>query len=360
MLASCKNIILTTILLLLTSCSTPEYKEALRAYELAKSTQDVQKLTIALSTLATLAPDEYQAEFIKAEKATTLLEQAKAYQSQQNNYAAYLSSHASYRSIPNEAAKRILISSGDKLFPLLKAKASIEHSFQTRPKQLAQLFKQYSKLPVGDWDLIKVNASVAQLSKAVIALQKALDLIPMESNIPEIALWQKTIEHQITIVIKARDYFSNLALNHSANSLKILNNNLSAESSKLLSLLRSNFAKESMKPSFIKAKNKYVTFQNLIENLSLAANLSTRDIHVDWYSDWKKIELATLSPKGDFENYPLKKEERNRQLDTYLELNKIDIPRLDAEFSHKEDFYKKFPEIISLTEKLNMDKALLI
>lgn len=360
MLVSGKNIILISVLLLLISCSTPEYKEALRNYELAKSTQDIQKLTIALSTLATLAPDEYHAEFIKAEKATILLEQAKASQSQHNNYEAYLSSHASYRSIPSYAAKKILVSSGDKLFPLLKSKTSVEQSFQTRPKQIAQLFEQYRKLPVENWDLIKVNATVAQLSKTTIELQKALYLVPMESNIPEISLWQIAIEHQISIVIKAREYFSNLALSYSANSLKELNNDLSAESSKLLSLVRSNFAKETMKPLFIKAKNEYATFQSLIENLSLAANLSTKDIHVDWYSDWRSIELATLFPKGDFENYPLKKDDRNIQIDKYLDISRIDIPCLDAEFSRKENFYKKFPKIMSLVEKLNWDKELLI
>lgn len=360
MRARCKNIVLITVLLLLTSCSSAEYKEALRAYELAKLAQDIQQLTITLSRLATLAPKEYKTEFIKAEKAITLLEQAKVYQTQKNNYAAYLSSHESYRSIPNYAAKKILISSGESLFPLLKAKFSIDHSFQSRPKQLTKLFEQYSTLPVDNWNLIKVNAAVAQLSKAAIELQKALVLTPLHTKIPEISLWQEAITHQISIVIKARDYFSNLALNYSANRLKKINNNLSTESSNLLSLVRSTFAKESMQSSFLKAKNQYAPFQRLIENLSLAANLSTKDIHVDWYSPWKDIELATLDPKGDFENYPLKKQERNKRLEAYLDIDRINIPRVDAEFNHKEGFYEKFPEIISLTEKLNTDKALLI
>jgi hypothetical protein len=360
MLAACKNIIIIVLLLLLASCSSAEYKEALRAYESAKSSQNIQQLTAALSTLARLAPDEYQVEFVKTKKAKTLLEQAQDYQSQNNNYAAYLASHQSYRSIPSQAAKNILVSAGDKLYPLLQAIISIDHSFESRPKQLTKFFEQYSDLPVEEWDLIKVNTSVTQLSKALKELQKAHELLIPSDDSLDVELLQAAIEAQIIIISEARDYFSNLALYHSAKILKALNSELSNESSTLLSLVRTKFAKKTMEPSFLKANSHFLPFQELIENMSLAANLNKKDIHADWYQHWINIVNTTLEPNDNFENYPLKKNYRNKQLDVYLNKNRISIPILSQAYSDKSALYKNFPAIITLTEKLQLDKALLI
>ena len=360
MLAACKNIIIIVLLLLLASCSSAEYKEALRAYESAKSSQNIQQLTAALSTLARLAPDEYQVEFVKTKKAKILLEQAQNYQAQNNNYAAYLASHQSYRSIPNQAAKDILVSTGDTLSPLLQAKNSIDHSFEYRPKQLTKLFEKYRVLPVDEWDLIEVNSSVTKLSKAIKELQKAHELVIPNISELEVALLQTVIAEQIIIVSKARDYFSNLALYHSAEVLKALNIELSNESSTLLSLVRTKFAKKSMEPSFLKANSHFLPFQELIENMSLAANLSKKDIHADWYENWINIVNATLEPSDNFENYPIKKSYRNKQLDVYLNKNRISIPILSEAYSDKSALYKNLPTIVSLTEKLQLDKALLI
>tara|TARA_R110000737_G_scaffold75372_2_gene105021 strand:+ start:3935 stop:5017 length:1083 start_codon:yes stop_codon:yes gene_type:complete len=357
---SWKNILLIMVLLLLTSCSSAEYRAALSAYQSAKSTQNLEDLICALNTLAKLAPETYQAEYVKAEQANTLLEQAFSHQAAKNDYDAYLSSHASYRSVPNASAKKILIRSGENLLPLLKAKMSIDSSFQYRPAQLTDLFQKYSVLPVSNWDLIEVNTTVEHLSRAIKALQTAFDLAAQNTSIAEVTLWQAAIAEQVNMATKARDYLTHLALYHSANILKKMNNDLSAESTKLLALVRQKLAKASMQPAFLSARNQYAPFQSLVVNLSLAANLSVKDKHVGWYQHWHNLELATLEPSGEFKDYPLGKGVRETQFDAFLDRKKIKLPILTDAFNNKSAFQQRFPKIIALTEKLQTDKALLI
>jgi hypothetical protein len=106
MLTRYKSFLLIISLFLLTSCSSAEYQEALRLYEIAKANKNIYQLNTALSTLAKLAPEEYQTEFVKVAKAKKLLEQAQYAQTQGNNYSAYLTSHDSYRSVPNGDSKK--------------------------------------------------------------------------------------------------------------------------------------------------------------------------------------------------------------------------------------------------------------
>ncbi len=363
MLTGYKSFLLVILLLLLTSCSSAEHQEALRLYEIAKANNNIHQLTTALSTLAKLAPEDYQAEFIKVTKAKKQLEQAQNAQTQGNNYSAYLSSHDSYRSVPNGESKKILISSGKALLPILKAQLAINKSFQYRPKQLTTLFKTYSQLPISKWNLIKVNNSVEQLGKAIIELNKALVQIEIATStitIPEVSPWQITIENQMIMVTQARDYFANLARYHSAAELIKLNQALTTESTTLLSLVRPELAQESMYKAFLKANNQYAPFQNLIANISLAENLSVKDIHTIWYESWQNIEIATLAPEGGFEHYPTGSKKRARQLTTYLDKSNINIPSLAENFQNKAALSQKLPQLMILTEKLIEDKGLLL
>lgn len=363
MLIRCKKILLAISLVLLVSCSSAEYTEALRLYELAKSNKNIHQLATALSALTKLAPEEYQAEFSKVTKAKKLLEQAKHSQAQGNHYLAYLASHDSYRSVPSINSKKILISSGKALLPILKAELAIDKSFQHRPKQLTTLFKAYSQLAVSDWDLIKVNDAVEQLSKAVMALKKALIWIKSEipnTKIPELSLWKATIENQFEMVVKARNYFSNLARYHSATKLTKLNQELATESIKLLSLVRPKLARESMTKAFQQANTQYAPFQNLIANISLAENLSKKDIHIIWYENWHSIEIATLAPKAEFEHYPAESKKRAKQLASYLNKSSISIPSLTDSFENQTALNQKRPKLMRLTNNLKEDKALLL
>jgi hypothetical protein len=363
MLTRYKSFLLVISLLLLTSCSSAEHQEALRLYKIAKVNKNIHQLTTALSTLAKLAPEEYQAEFTKAAKAKNQLEQAQQAQTQGNDYAAYLASHDSYRSVPSNDSKKILIGSGKALLPILKAQLAIDKSFQYRPKQLTALFETYSQLPISKWDLIKVNNTVEQLSKAVFELDKALvqiEIATPNTQIAEIYLWQGAIENQMAIVTQARNYFANLARYHSATELTTLNQALMTESKKLLSLVRPTLAQESMYKSFQKSNDHYAPFQNLIANISLAENLSVKDIHTTWYENWQNIEIATLAPAGEFEHYPAKSEKRTRQLATYLNKSNISIPALANSFNNQTVLSQRQPQLTVLTDKLKEDKTLLL
>ena len=341
------------------SCTSPEYKAALKSYQLAKSTKNIEQLAQALTTLARKSPEQYQAELKKVKQAQALVKQAINFQAQHDDYAAYLASHESYRSIANTAAKQILISTGKKLFPILQAKLNIDKSFNYRPQQLRKMFKRYQQLPINEWDLIAVNSTVEQLSKSIHALNKALKSIKLNTSSVDTTHWQSTILHQITLVTNARDYFSNLAKYQGAKALKTLNDKLRDESITLLSLVRPKLAKESMQPLFLKAQNNYAEFEALIENLSLAENLSKKDIHIAWYQHWHNIEKAILMPEGDLSLYPAKSLEVNKQLATFLDKDKIAVPKFNEVFYSQSIMIKDSGFLLPLTEKLNIDKALL-
>lgn len=358
-----KNIWVAISLSFLIACTSPEYKQALADYELAKSTKDLKKLSLALKTLAYIAPDEFQNESIKVKEAHSHLQIAEAQLKLGNSYAAYIASHDSYRSVSNPAAKKILISSGKTLLPILKAQLNIDKSFQFLPKHLTPLLSRYSELPLAQWDIIEVNTAVEQLSEAIIVLNRALILIENEEparKIPELSLWQNSIENQLYITAQARNYFSNFSRYHGAKRLIGLNEQLTADSIKLLSLVRPQLAKESMKPSFKKAQNQYADFQDIIANISLAENTNTKDIHAVWYENWQSIEADILEPKGNFANYPVKSSTRQRQLTAFMNKEKIKIPMLSKTFYDKAKLNQKYHQLTKLINALKEDKALLL
>lgn len=363
MFTRCIGILLVISLLLITSCTSAEHKEALRLYQSAISSKNIHQRATALTTLAKLAPEKYQAELTKVKKAKALLLQAQQYQAQNDDYSAYLSSHASYRSIPSVDGKKILVSTGKVLLPFLKAQLNIDKYFQFLPKKLTPLFNKYSELPVSNWDLIKVNKVVEQLSKAVIELNNAIALLENEkvkTMIPDVSLWKKSLENRLYITVQARNYFANLARYRSARILFKLNDKLTFESSNLLSLVRPKLAQESMQSSFQKAQSEYADFQNITANISLAENLNVKDIHAIWYKNWQSLELATLEPKDEFANYPINSSNRDRLLTAFINEKKIRIPVLTESFYDKAEMNQEYHQLTKLTDALKKDKALLL
>lgn len=194
------------------------------------------------------------------------------------------------------------------------------------------------------------------MDKALVQIEIATSSI----EISELSSWQSAIANQMIMVTNARDYFSNLARYHSATELTKLNQTLSAESIKLLSLVRPKLAQESMYKSFQQANDQYAPFQNLIANISLAENLSVKDIHIIWYENWQNIELAILEPKNEFKNYPAESKKRARQLATYLGKSNINIPILTDSFDNQMALSQKQSQLMKLNNKLKEDKALLL
>lgn len=361
MLARCKGTLLVISLLLITSCTSAEHKEALRLYELARSSKDIQQLTIALNTLAQLAPEKYQAELAKAQKAKKLLEQAQQHQTQGDDYSAYLSSHESYRSIPSFDSKQILLSSGKVLLPLLKAQLSIDKSLNIHTNTFQQEIDKYNYLPIRDWNVIDVNSNIEKLSIAIkesaIAYAWATKINSQEHSIPNLGAWQSSVRKHQILLTELRKKFVGLAQYHSAKLLLRLNNNLTTESKKVLALVRPKLAKESMQKSFNKSQELYASFQNIIENIALAENLSHKDKHADWYIDWHDLEKKILEPQGNFKDYPMNREYRNKQLLKYLNNNKAQLTLLTEAYNSK--FNQEFGAIVELTSKLKKDKLLI-
>lgn len=347
----------------LTSCSTAEYKEAILSYEEAQKTHILPHLVLALRKLAQIKPQKYDKKLAVAEKAQSQLRQAQMYYTQNDIYSAYLLSHDSYRNLPSIENKELLIESGKKLFTLLRVEMSIEDSYQNRPLLLTEFFNNYRDLDVEKWNLVDVNSLIEQLTKSIIELNSALDILKSTDSyllLPEISQWENGIEEQLRIVTQARDYLPNIARYRSANILLELNNALSVESIELLSLVRSNMAKEAVQPSFIKAQQTYHPYFRLMENISLATNLSKRDIHVSWYEEWRNIEKGVLHPQGIFSNYPVQADNRSKQLKRIIEKNTPSPIFIGDGFTKKFDFSRHYPTINALIEKLKRDKSLLL
>ena len=179
-----------------------------------------------------------------------------------------------------------------------------------------------------------------------------------KNHIPNLTTWQNAISNQQLLLTRLRSHFADLAQFYSAKLLQRLNRDLTTESIKLLALLRSQFAQESMQKMFIKSREEYTVFQKVIENIALAENLKSKDKHAHWYLEWHDLETKILAPQGNFKDYPINSKSRNNRLLSYLDSNKTQLPLLAEPFSKKILFNQSFSQIIELTTKLMTDKSL--
>jgi hypothetical protein len=349
-------------LLSLLSCSFIEYDKALHSYKQAKLDQNLSDITSTLTTLAKLKPEKHKAQLNTVIKANVQLQQAQEYFTNGDFYNSYLLSHGSYRSVPSIKAKVLLSESATPLLPILKAQLSIEKSFQYTVLLLPNLFENYEATPISHWDLVKVNTILEQLGRSIKALDYALNIIESRDiYLPDSQLtqWEKKIEQQRNIITLARDYLPTLAKSRSAKILLELNQSLTNESINLLSLVSPALAKQTIQSSFYKAQVIYSPFQEVIENISLAMNLNSKDVHANWYQGWNRIEINVLELKDDFTNYPRLSKHRIAQLNQQLENEKVIIPKIVDNLVSKKDFNQQLSVITGLVEKLKQDKALL-
>lgn len=349
--------------ILLISCSSAEYNEALLTYEQAQKSHKLSELVSALKKLAELKPQQYQEQLTIAEQAQIKLTQAHEYLAQEDDYLAYLSSHDSYRSLPSIESKDVLVKSGKKLITLLKIKRLIDDSHRDHSLMRTALYEKYHNLPINDWDLIEVNKSVNQLSKNISQLKSALNGMKNSaiiSSLAEMPLLQSGVEEQLRVTIQARDYLPKLAKHRSASVLNELNKTITEESIELLFHFRSDMAKRSIQPSLIKARETYSPFQNLVTNLSLATNIYSGDKHADWFNDWREIEIDVLEPEGEFSNYPLQNKKREKKLNQFTGVNITKSFDTGDGFTDIDNLNPKYPMIDVLIKKLAMDKSILL
>tara|TARA_R110000787_G_scaffold24982_4_gene70450 strand:+ start:12358 stop:13503 length:1146 start_codon:yes stop_codon:yes gene_type:complete len=357
-------IVLILLLFYVVSCSPTDYSQAVSAYEEAQKSQKLSSLTLALKKLAQLEPETYQQQLVNAENSQAKLISSQRALATHNYYAAYLASHDSYRSFPSLDSKKVLIESGSQLLILLKAQESIARSYQYRQLRLTSLFERFYQSAVIDWDLIQANNLVSKLNQSTTELHRAFEYIQdsgLQNEMPEVLLWEKAIARQLTELQQVRDYFPDLARHRSAKVLLSLAKSLADESLELLSLVRPSMAKDATQRSFIKAKDEYALYQQVMENISLAENSSRQDIHASWYTGWEKTVLNVLEADESFANYPVKVKQSINNIEQVIRDNNAKSPpSIKDEFYDKAQFTSQFPSINALLAKLKRDKALLI
>ena len=203
----------------------------------------------------------------------------------------------------------------------------------------------------------KLNQSTTELHRAFEYIQDS----GLQNEMPEVLLWEKAIARQLTELQQVRDYFPDLARHRSAKVLLSLAKSLADESLELLSLVRPSMAKDATQRSFIKAKDEYALYQQVMENISLAENSSRQDIHASWYTGWEKTVLNVLEADESFANYPVKVKQSINNIEQVIRDNNAKSPpSIKDEFYDKAQFTSQFPSINALLAKLKRDKALLI
>lgn len=347
-------------LLLLVGCSRIDLHLAEKQYEQAKATNQAEPIIAALSTLAMLAPEVYQAKLNLAQTAVIKLHEAKLYIANSNYYLAFIASHESYRALPTIKSKKILIKTGVKIRYLLDAQASIVKSFQHLPKSIPALLSKYENKPALEWDLIEVNSVIEQLVSSAKAIKRSLTIIDLEKGASlsaEIKQWQLAIQHQLQMINDIQKYLIHLALHKSAKVLEDINIQLTQESINLLSLVRESLAEDAMRPNFNKANESYQPYYDLNENLALASSSSRGNRHATWYHHWHNIELQVLATSSSFSEYPLTFTERAKQLKIYKE--KLVLPNVNKGFLNLDSFIGGHQAVYSLIDKLHRDRMIL-
>jgi len=351
------------IFILLIGCSSPEYNAALDAYKQAKAEHQLEPIVIALKTLSKLDPEKYQSKLDIAKVAQFNLKEAKRYLLNNEFHLAYLASHASYRTLFSLESQSILIKSGKLFLPIFLVDRNIEHLFEDNFSSLSQEVENYREHPIQNWNLVALNQLLQQLSKSDKVLKQSLAIInnkQLNSQFQPIAAWQSNIEARHKVVKNTLDYLVNLALYRSSKNLLILNESLAEDSRKLLSIyVNVKAAKYNLQSYFIKAREQHSPYKVLIENISLATQLSRRDVNANWYKEWNELESFILEPKGLFEYYPQLSAGRTKQLNQLIQENKPNPPDLTVTLPIN-DFKLNNSPIYNLIEKLKMDYLLLI
>jgi hypothetical protein len=359
-----KNKVISMCFLFLIGCSSEEYSDAMHSYQQAKSTSHISSLVASLEVLARLNPEKYFPELTIAKSAQLQLLQAQRNLEQENYYEAYLSSHNSFRQLYTVDSKEILKKSGVVLLPILKAQGTISKSYLNLPL-LSDKLLSFSAVPVTEWDLIKVNTLLKKMSGNILTLKASLNTLQtVEKNrmgtlSVELLQWEAVIGKQLQSYQQTKNYLINLVLYRSASVLISINKKLFNQSLPISTLFSSKNEKKAMIPFFNKAQKKYTAYQQLIENIYLASSQKTSGNHTDWYQQWKEIETNILKPKISLSVYSLQVEERIKNLQPYLNNDKIKPPKLDGYIDNFSITNQRYVNLNILIEKLIKDAKFL-
>jgi hypothetical protein len=355
-----RNFTITLLLALLAGCLQIDIYLAKQDYEKAQLLSDPAAIIEALTRLALLNPAEYQFKLQEAKSALAKVKQAESYILEGNHFLAFIESYDSYRALPMDTSKKILLQSGGEIRYLLDAHSHISSSFEVVPKSIPKIIGNYENVSVTEWDLIELNGVIEKLVQSRKALNRSLKIIERNNSLdvfPALNLWWSALKRQERMIDETQMYIINFALHKSASVLEQLNIQLTDESSNLLSLVRERLAEDAMRPNFVRAIDQYQPYFDLNENLALASSPLRNNTHAPWYRDWHRIEEKVLEPNIAFSQYP---DGFNQRAEYLIQVKKkLLSPDLNQGYASMHDFMESHKVVYDLIHKLNRARMIL-
>ena len=332
----------------------------LEKYNQAIKKGNIEDVIVTLEQLVVIDDTKYQKTLTEAKMAKVNFMKATESFKDNDIFDAYLASHFSYRTLPLLQNKSLLVLTGKKLIPLLKAQLKIEESFKLTPKSIKSNLEILQNKPANEWNLIEVNQLIENINYNSKLLQDSLNLL---NNIidnlkePELLSWKIEVEQQLSFMIKAKKNIINLAQYTSSNILLTLNEQLTEESANMLSLIRPSLAKQSLQPTFLKAQEAYAPYHLLIENISLSDSPFQKSTHSAWYKKWEEIENNVLDLNDNLQKYPINSKARVKQLNFYKNKFIESNSTLEFKYQNGNELIEKYKKIKQVLKNLAIDKT---
>ena len=315
-----------------------------------------------LKQLTIIDKNKYQEKLAQAQETKILIDSIQVFLKDNNYIEAYLSSHRAYRLFPIPQSKKLLVITGKKLVPLLKAYSKIEQSFNIEPALFKKQLKTYQQQSPKEWNLVEVNTLIENLNASSASLQEALNIIESIAHIEKstvLSNWKVDIHKQMSFIMMSKELLISIAQAVSADVLLTLNEGLVAESQNMLSLIRPSLAEINLQPLFFKAQTNYQPYQTLNENISLANSKQSYNKDSIWYKDWSALEDHVLNISDGLLNYVSTSPSRIKQL--HLKKHKYDQANHLEKFSFKNvnALMKQHTKFSSIIKQLERDKTLI-
>jgi len=334
----------------------------LQEYNKALSKGEIEPIVLTLKQLALLDKNKYQQKLAQAQETKRLTDSIQDLLNNNHYIEAYLLSHRAYRLLPISQSKKLLVITGKKLIPLLKAYSKIEQSFKIDPALFKIQLEKHQKQPPNKWDLIQVNMLIENLNASSQSLQESLNIIESITHIgkkSDISNLKIDIQKQMSFIMVSKELLISIAQSASANVLLSLNQKLVAESENMLSLIRPSLAEINLQPLFFKAQASYQPYKTLNENLSLADSNQKNNNHAIWYKNWSALEDQVLNIGDGILNYvstsPIRIKQLNLNKHKYEQSNHLG----KFSFENVNKLMAQHTKFAAIIKQLKRDKTLI-
>ena len=354
-----RKLFIVVVLTCLFGCTSPEYDKAMLEYEKASAAGDLPLIIENLKILDSLKSPVHLSELLQAENAQQLLVKAQQYALQRNKLKTYQLAHDSYRTYSSHEAKLLVAKSGKKFIALLKVQSNIEQAYQFLPSDLMNTIQKYTKQPLEQWDIVKLNILLEQLTQSANKMGSAVTLFnasQAKSTHPDLLSWFEYIKEQHQFILQTRQHFMTLAFQQSGKVLLEQNELLTKNAQELLAYVRADMAMNPMQPLFNKAMQKYFNYGDLIDNVYISVKKHNQNEDLTWYKHWKALETSVLTLDDTFINYVPMSVQRSQAIKAFMLSDNAEV--FVSKLNDKDTYTANNEFITQLLAKLKRDKRI--